>query len=86
MPGSSQGIEKTEEHESDVYTSCNRFPWYSHGRIIKGTGGLESKRTNRNHPNNYLSEIGQNIEKSLVDLKGLAVTRTTEKDNQLTLT
>ena len=29
------------EHESDEYTNCNLCSWYSHQRIIKGTGGLE---------------------------------------------
>ncbi len=28
------------EHVGDSYTNCERCFWYSHQRIIKGTGGL----------------------------------------------
>ena len=36
-------------------------------RIIKWTGGLASWRTSGDHPNYYIIENGQNIEKSLGD-------------------
>ena len=35
---------------------------------------MGNRRTNRDHPNYSIVEIGQNIEKSLGDLKRLAVT------------
>ena len=37
------------------------------------------------HPNYYIIENGQNTEKSLGDLRGLAVTQTPVKNHQLTL-
>ena len=60
------------EHESDDYTNCNWFSWYSHQRINKGTGGLGNKRSSGDHPNYCI--IGQNTEKSPGDLRKLAVT------------
>ena len=57
------------EHESDDYTNCNRCSWYSHQRIIKGTGGLRNKRTSGDHPNYYIIVISQNTEKSPGDEK-----------------
>ena len=49
-------LKKTMEHEGD---NCTNHDWcylYRHWRIIKGTGGLENKRTSRDHPNNYIIE------------------------------
>ena len=84
-------LKKTVEHESDVYTNCNLCSWYSHGRIIKGTGGIGNKRTRRDSSNYNIVEIGQDT-KSLQevsscpgDLGRLAVTQTSENDHQLTL-
>ena len=70
---------KNMEHESDVYTNCNLFSWYSHRRINKGTGGLENKRKSGDHPNNCIIEIDQNTEKSPGDSRSLAVTQTSVK-------
>ena len=53
--------------------------------IDTGTGGLENKRTGRDHPNYSIVEIGQNIEKSPGDLRTLAVTQTLVRNHQLTL-
>ena len=78
-------MEETVEHESDVYTNCNWCSWYSHQKINKGTGGLENKRTNGDHPNYYTIEIGQNTEKSPGNLRRLAVTEILVKDHQLTV-
>ena len=72
-------------HENDDYINCNWRSWYSHRRIIKGTGGLGNNRTSGDHPNYCIIEIGQNIEKSPGDLRGLAVTKTPMKDHKLTL-
>ena len=76
---------QTVEHESDVYTNCNWCSWYSHQRIIKGTGEFGNKRTNEDHPNYYIIEIGQNTEKSPGKLMRLTVTQTSVKDHQQTL-
>ena len=57
----------------------------SHQRIDKGTGGLGNKRTNGDHPNYCIIEIGQNTEKSPGDLRRLVVTKTPVKEYQLTL-
>ena len=47
--------------------------------FTKGTGGIGNKRTNGDHPNYSIVQIGQNTEKSPGDLKTLAVTQTSEK-------
>ena len=67
------------EHEGDNYTNRD---WYSHQRIINGTGGLGGRRINGNHPNYYIIENSQNTEKSPGDLMRLAVTQTPVKDHQ----
>ena len=55
---------KTMEHEGDNYSNCDWCFWYSHQRIIKGTGELGGWRTSRNHPNYSIIENDQNTEKS----------------------
>ena len=67
-------LKKTMEHESDNYTNRGWCFWYSHQRIIKGTGGLTNKRLRGSHPNNYIIEIDQNTVKSPGNLRRLAVT------------
>ena len=54
------------------------------GTVIKGTGGLANKRTSRDYANYSVVEIGQNTQKSPGDFRGLAVTLTPVKKNQLT--
>ena len=44
-----------------------------------------NRRTNRDHPNFSLVEIGQNTEKSPGNLRKLAVTQILVKDHQLSL-
>ena len=73
------------EHEGHNYTNRNWFFWYSRQRIIKGTGGLEGKRTSGDHPNYNIIENGQNTGKSFGDLRRLAVTQTQVKNHQLKL-
>ena len=72
------------EHKSDNYTNCDWYFWYSHQRIIKGTGGLGNKRTRGDYPNFYITENGQSTEKSPGNLRRLADTQTPVKDKQLT--
>ena len=64
------------KHERDGDTNCNRCTRYSHQRFGKGTGGLGNKRTNGDHPNYNFIKIGQNTEKSALDVRRLAVTQT----------
>ena len=73
---------KTVEHESDLNTNCNWFSWYSYQRTNKGTGELGNKRMSGNHPNYCIIEIGQNTEKSLGELRRLAVTQIPVKDHK----
>ena len=73
------------EHEGDDYTNCDWCFWYSHQRIIKGTGGLGNKRTSGDHLNNSVISNGQNTVKSPGDLGLLALTQTSMKKHQLKL-
>ena len=54
--------------------------WYSHQRIIIGTGVLSGRRTSGDHPNNKIIENGQNTEKSPGNSRRLDVTQTPVKD------
>ena len=69
------------EHKGDNYTNHDWCFWYSYQRIIKGTGGLGNKRTSKDHQNYYIIENDQNTEKSLGDLRRLAVTQTLTANN-----
>ena len=53
--------------------------------ITKGTRGLGSWRTCRDHPNDSIIENGQNTEKSSGDLRRLSVTQTPVKNHRLSL-
>ena len=53
--------------------------------ITKRTGELGNKTTSGEHPNYCTIEIGQNTEKSPVDLRRHANTQTSVKDHQVTL-
>ena len=55
------------------------------GTVTKGTRGLWSWRTSGDHPNYDIIENGQNNNKSLGDLRRLAVTRPPVKNHRLTL-
>ena len=78
-------LKKTMEHENDNYTNCDWYFWYSNKRMIKGTGELGSWGTSEDHTNYSIIEDGQNTEKSLKELRGLAVTQTPLKDHLLKL-
>ena len=54
-------------------------------KIIKRPGELGSWRKDRDYPNDGITENGQNPETSPGDLRRLAVTKTHEKNHQLTL-
>ena len=72
-------LKKTAEYESDDNTNCDFIFWYNHQKINKGTGGLRNERTSGDHPNYYIVDNGQIIEKSHRDLMRLAVTQTPVK-------
>ena len=75
---------QTMEHENGVNTNSNWVSWFSHQRIDKKTGGLGNNRSG-DHLNYSIIKIGQNTEKSLGDLRRLAVSQTPLKDHQLML-
>ena len=52
------------EHERNADTKSNMCARCSHKRFSTGTGGLGDKRTNGNHLNCRIVELGQDIEKS----------------------
>ena len=54
-------------------------------RVDNETGGLGNKRTSGDHINNSIIKIGQNTEKSPVDLRRFAVTQTPVENHRLTL-
>ena len=78
-------LKKTLEHKSDGCTNCNWHPRYSHQRTITGTRSLGNKRKSGNHPNYSIIKICQNSEKSLGDLRRLAVTQTPVRNHLITL-
>ena len=63
------------EHEGDDDTICNWCTWNNPQRIGKGTGKLENKNTNGDHPDNSIDKISQNIEKNPEDLKRFNVSQ-----------
>ena len=73
------------EHAGDNYTNCNWSVWSSNLRITEGTGVLGSSQTGGDHPNDSITENGENTEKSPGDLRRLGVTQTPVKNNRLTL-
>ena len=53
--------------------------------LLKGLKDFGNKRMSGGNQNYYITENGQNTEKSPGDLRGLAVCQTPVKDHQLTL-
>ena len=76
---------KAVEHEGDSGTSGNWCTWNGLQRLDKGAVRAGNQRTNRDHPDYSIIEIGQNTEKCFGDLRRLAVTQTPMKDHQLNL-
>ena len=62
------------EHKSVDDTNCNWCAYNNLQMMSKGTGRFGNKRTSGDHPNYIIIKIGQNTEKSPVDLSRLAVT------------
>ena len=69
------------EHKGDDYIKSDQCSWYCHQRIGTRTGGLGNNRTIGDHPNYSIIKIGQNTEKSPVNLRRFAVTQTPVKDH-----
>ena len=55
-------LKKAMEHERDSDNNCYWLAWYSHQKVVKGTGGLRNKRTSRDHPNENILKIGLNTD------------------------
>ena len=64
------------EHEGDSDTNHNWCTRCGDQRIAKETRRYGNKRTSRENPNYSIIKINQNSEKSLGDLRKLAVTQT----------
>ena len=73
------------EHESDDSANSDWCFRHNNKGIIKRPGGLGRCQTDRDYPNDSISENGQNLETSPGDLRRLAVTQTTLKNHQLKL-
>ena len=73
------------EHDCDGDTSCNWCTWNDRHRFRKRFETIGNQWKNREHPNYSIIKIGQNIEKSPVDLRRLALPQTPGKKHQLTL-
>ena len=67
------------ELEGDNNTNRDWCFYYSHLRIIKGTGSLGFRRKNGNHPNYNITENGLDTEMSSGELRMLAVIQTPVK-------
>ena len=63
-PDIARELKKTMEHYGNNYINSDWYFWYSHQRIIEGTGGLGAWWTSGNHSNYNITENGQNNEKN----------------------
>ena len=77
--GPYQITKKAVEHDVNGDTSST---WHGPQKLGKGCRRIENRRTNRNHPNLSIIEIGQNTEKSLLDLRRFAMTQALVKGHQ----
>ena len=75
---------KAVEDECDGNSNCNWPDRNGFQKLRKRTGRVGNHRTNRDHQDNGIVEIGQNTEKSPGDLRRIAFTQTPAKDHQLT--
>ena len=60
------------EHDSDGDTNCNWCTWNNPQMIVTRTRRLRDQMTRRCHQDFSIIKIGQNIGKSLGDLRRLA--------------
>ena len=70
------------EYESVGDTNCDGCTWNVPPKIGKMPGSVGNRRTNRDHSDHSIVEIGQNTMKIPGDLRRLAVTQTPVKDHQ----
>ena len=80
---SCQRIKRALEHEGDSDTNCNWCTW--NVPQSKMDGRVRNWRASKDHLDNSIVEVSQNIEKSPGDLNRLAVTLISVKDHQLML-
>ena len=64
------------DHEGDGNTNYNWYTWNNPQNIVKRTTRLRNQKTSKEHSDYSIIKIGQNTEKSLGDLKKLAVAQT----------
>ena len=64
---------KIVEYENYVYINYKWCACYNNQNVNKGNGARGNKRTNEDHPHYYITDLGQNIEKSLGDLRRLSL-------------
>ena len=78
-------LKKVIEHKGDGNTNCNLCTQNGTQRLGKGSERGGNQKICREYPNNCITEIGQNTEKSPGNLWKLAATQTRVKDHHLTL-
>ena len=81
--GSCLRTENAVEHEGDGDTNCNWCTWHCHKKLGRNTGGTESHKKNRGHPDYNIVEIGLNTQKIPGHIRKLTVTKTPVKNQQL---
>ena len=67
--GPYQGAKIPMKHGGDGDTNGNRCTWDNSKSLGKGSGRIKNRRTNRDHLNYSIANIGQNTEKSPGDLR-----------------
>ena len=72
------------EREYDGDTNCNWDTWISQ-TLGNKTEKIGNRRTNEDHPDYSITEIGQNTENSPGDLRRFSVSQTPVRNHQLTL-
>ena len=80
-----QTTKQAMEYESDSDTYCSWCTWNSPQRLGKRNRSIGNQRTNRDHLDDSIVEIGQNTDKSPGGMRRLAVTQIPVNDHQLTL-
>ena len=76
---------KSMEHEGNVDTSFNCYTRNNPQKFGKWTRKLRNQRMSGDHRNYNMIKIGQNTDRSPLDLRRLSITQAPMKDHQLTL-
>ena len=73
------------EYEGDGDSNCKWCTWNNPQKVANEAEGVRNWKTNQDHPNYSIVEVGQNTEKSPEDLRRPVVTQTPVKDHHLML-